>query len=433
MKTDVAIVGGGPGGSAAALFLAQKGISSVIIEKSAFPRFHIGESMTGECGNLTRRLEFENQMIEVGHPVKYGVRVYGPEGKNTFWVPVMRRNPETGELEASSTWQVRRSSFDQMLLETAREKGVRVLEGSAVEPIVKEDGSVGGVCVRLNDGKLVELQSKVLVDASGAAGFLSRSGLVGKKERGNYDNQVAIFSHVTGARRDPEDNTLIFYHKKNHWGWFIPIDRETVSVGVVVPSEHFAAAKQSKRDFFWRGVQEVNPELAVRLSEAELVEEVRAISNYSYHIKNFTGKGFLCVGDSHRFVDPIFSFGLNFAMVEAEKASEWILRDLNGELTDLENPYAEFERWSEQGQDVIQDLIDCFWEQPLAFAYIVHSKYPQDIIDLFAGRIYMEDESPGLKGIRKVLAVSRDGDRKKRNGSAVTAGEDVALATESEN
>ena len=56
VSTNVVIVGGGPGGSATAIYLARKGIKSVIIEKQVMPRYHIGESMTGECGQRVRDL-----------------------------------------------------------------------------------------------------------------------------------------------------------------------------------------------------------------------------------------------------------------------------------------------------------------------------------------------------------------------------------------
>jgi flavin-dependent dehydrogenase len=47
MKTDVLIIGGGPGGAATAMFLIREGIKPVILEQEAFPRYHIGESLTG--------------------------------------------------------------------------------------------------------------------------------------------------------------------------------------------------------------------------------------------------------------------------------------------------------------------------------------------------------------------------------------------------
>ena len=43
MKTPVAIIGGGPAGSASAMWLKTHGIDSVIIERAKFPRYHIGE------------------------------------------------------------------------------------------------------------------------------------------------------------------------------------------------------------------------------------------------------------------------------------------------------------------------------------------------------------------------------------------------------
>ena len=56
MKTEVLIIGGGFGGTAAAMLLIKEGIKPIIVEQEEFPRFHIGELMTGEAGALLRRL-----------------------------------------------------------------------------------------------------------------------------------------------------------------------------------------------------------------------------------------------------------------------------------------------------------------------------------------------------------------------------------------
>src|SRR5262249_57672750 len=115
MRTDVAIIGGGPGGSAAAMFLSRTGLRVTLIEKVQSPRYHIGESLTGECGNCLRTLGLEEEMTSRRHPLKYGVTVYGPGGKNSFWVPVKGWHPESGLFD-SHTWSVRRRDFDGMLL-----------------------------------------------------------------------------------------------------------------------------------------------------------------------------------------------------------------------------------------------------------------------------------------------------------------------------
>ena len=80
MKTDVLIIGGGPGGSAMAMFLLREGIKPVILEQEEFPRFHIGESMTGEAAQVVRRLGLEAEMTKGKHPVKHGVKVFGSTG-----------------------------------------------------------------------------------------------------------------------------------------------------------------------------------------------------------------------------------------------------------------------------------------------------------------------------------------------------------------
>jgi len=405
MKTDVAIVGAGPGGTSTALFLAQRGIESVIVERESFPRYQIGESLTGECGLCLKNLGLEPLMSKRAHPIKHGVRVYGPGGKNSFYVPVMART-EDGELRHATTWQVRRSDFDNMVLDAAKERGVKVIRGKAIDALRDAAGGVSGVRVRAADGEELDIESKVLVDASGRSTFLSNIKVAGKKTRGDYDRQIAVFSQVRGAVRgdgEKRDDTLIFIGgEKNHWAWFIPLDDQVVSVGVTVPAEYFSSMQESKQDFLLRELHELNPELKRRLPEMELAESVRTITNYSYRVSDFTGRGFLCVGDAHRFIDPIFSFGVYFSIKEAQFAAQAIESHLGGAGNGDETPFADYELRCDKGQDVIQDLIDGFWNHPYAFALFVHSRYVDDFVDLFAGRVYGDEMSPGYLALKKV-------------------------------
>src|SRR6185295_18443768 len=124
MKIDVLILGGGPGGAAAAMFLLREGITPVILEQEEFPRFHIGESLTGEAAQVLRRLGLEKAMGE--NPVKHGVVVYGANATTTWYVPVSSRDEEW-KLYNNTTWQVRRSEFDKMMLNEALNRGARLL------------------------------------------------------------------------------------------------------------------------------------------------------------------------------------------------------------------------------------------------------------------------------------------------------------------
>jgi flavin-dependent dehydrogenase len=400
MKTDVLIVGGGPAGASAAMFLIEQGIKPVILEAENFPRYHIGESMTGMGGKVLRDLGLEAEMYRSKYPTKQGVKVYGQSTRGTWFVPVTGRD-DNWQLFDWDTWQVRRSDFDKMLLDEAVARGAVLYQGKALKPL-RNNGQVTGAQVRMADGGMQNIESQILLDCSGQATWLAnQGGVTGPKYLGAYDKQIAIFSQVRGTVRDNggtrethKDNTLILYKGKYQWAWFIPLDDEVVSVGIVYPSAYFLDKKEAKYDFFVREVHELHPELKRRIPEIHLEEDVHVIPNYSYQVKNFCGKGFMCIGDSHRFIDPIFSFGLTVSMREAQFAAPVIRRYLEGADRDLDNPFTDYQLFCEKGIDVLEDVLDSFWEHPLVFALNVHLRHKEFMTDMFAGRIYGHERQP---------------------------------------
>jgi FADH2-dependent halogenase len=413
MKTDVAIVGGGPSGTCCSMWLEKSGISSVIIEKETFPRFHIGESMTGECGAQLRELGLEDHILGMSHATKHGVKVYGGQ---EWFVPVMRRDEEG--LHDQITYQVRRSTFDSMLLKEAAARGATVVPGKAVKPLLTEDGVIRGVQARTAEGEL-DIEAELVLDCSGQATFLSAHGVTGPKYLGAYDKQIAIFSHVLdfeldsgedGERRNMPGNTLILYKSKFHWAWAIPIGDDTVSVGVVIPSQYFIDSGESKEDFLRREFREIHPELARRMpADVEFCEDMHAIPNYSFQVRGFAGPRFICVGDAHRFLDPIFSFGLDVAVHESKAVSDTVVRFFGGEGRDDNALWNEHMERIERRADVYEDFIDSFWEYPLAFAVFTNSRYRETVIDTFAGRNWGEDNQPygAVHAFRKLMKRER--------------------------
>jgi 1H-pyrrole-2-carbonyl-[peptidyl-carrier protein] brominase len=420
MKTDVLIVGGGPGGAATAMFLAREGIKPVIIEAETFPRYHIGESLTGAGGKVLRDLGLLDEMYRRKHPTKQGVKVYGQSKAGSWFVPVMGRDKDW-KLFDWDTWQVRRSDFDKMMLDEAVSRGATLIPGTAVKPLLKRDGSVGGAQIRMADSdKTMDIESDVLMDCSGMATWLANRGVTGPKYLGAYDKQIAIYSQVVdtvrdngGTRDTHKDNTLILYQKKYYWAWFIPIDDQVVSVGIVCPSAYFLEKKESKRDFLIRELRELHPELSRRIPEIKLVEDVHVIPNYSYQVNGFCGKGFICIGDAHRFIDPIFSFGLTVTMREGQFAAPIVRAYLEGANRDKPNPFAEHQLFCEMGIDVLEDSLDSFWEHPFAFALCVFDRYTEYMPDIFAGRIYSHERqpNPAVLAFRKLL--KREGERER--------------------
>ncbi|MEQ9662473.1 MAG: tryptophan 7-halogenase [Parasphingopyxis sp.] len=404
---DVAIVGGGPAGASLALRLLALGRRPLIVEKEDFPRYHIGESLTGECANLLDELGLGDFMHGAGFPVKRGVMVSGASATARFWVPVEGLAGD-GTRFPATTWQVRRDEFDAKLLDTAVERGALHIKGECVD-VLREGNRVCGVTIRDSDGATHEVAARAVADCSGQHGFLCRKGVIGPKDRTGYENQVALFAQVKGVRRDPEPNdgsTHIFYGRRHHWAWSIPLDDEVTSVGIVLPKGKLDRNDRSKAEQFAESLSLVNPELIARTQHAEIVSDVHAISNYSYHVRDFTGPGFICVGDSHRFLDPIFSFGVLIALQEAKLAATALNRwlDAPAEMVPLDD-YADAVN---RAQAVVEYVIRTFWEFPLVFLRLAHFSHRGDIAEIFSGRLYSEKvreiEAVGL--MRDLLAKS---------------------------
>src|SRR4051794_31042154 len=170
----VIVIGGGPAGSTASTLLAQQGCEGTLFERERFPRFHIGESLIPESFWTLQRLGMINKLRGSHFVKKYSVQFITEKGKLSepfyFW--------DNKPHESSQTWQVRRSEFDQLMLENAREKGVDVQEGVRVLEVLFEQERAIGVRIQNAAGEQQDVHADVVVDASGQSSLImSRLGL----------------------------------------------------------------------------------------------------------------------------------------------------------------------------------------------------------------------------------------------------------------
>src|SRR5215212_1997708 len=160
-RYEVLIIGAGPAGTAAAAILAEKGRRVLVLEREKFPRYHVGESLLPFTFQPLQRLGLIDQMRRSAFVKKYSVQFVSANGKASqpFYF-FNRYDRET----VAQTWQVLRSEFDMMLLENARGKGARVLEGITVTSLLREGERVVGAVARDEHGDEKIFRARMTLD-----------------------------------------------------------------------------------------------------------------------------------------------------------------------------------------------------------------------------------------------------------------------------
>lgn len=406
---DVIVIGGGPSGSTTATLLAKKGLSVALFERDHFPRFHIGESLIPQTYQVLERLDMLPKLKGSHFVKKYSVQFVNQRGKLSEPFYFVDHRPH----ESSQTWQVRRSEFDKLMLDNAREHGVSVTEGARVLEVLFEGDKAVGVRVKPEDGPEREVRAKVVVDASGQSSLLiDRLNL---REWDPVLKKAAIWTYWKGAFRDlgkDEGATVVIQTEgKNGWFWYIPLHDDVLSVGVVAGHDYLFQNRSSKdlEAIYFEEVAKA-PGLQPRIANATRCDVFRAQKEYSYRAKQVAGNGWCLVGDAFGFLDPLYSSGVLLALTSGMMAADTI----GDAIAAGDTSEKRLRAWEEPfvaGMERMRRLV-CEFYDGFSFGRFVkkHPDLKDRVTDVLIGDVFKPDVDvlwPLMDDLRREIAAEK--------------------------
>lgn len=383
---DVLVVGGGPAGSSVANILAQNSNSVIVLEKEVFPRYHIGESLIPFTYNALDRLGVIEDLCNSSFTKKYSVQFAQEDG--TLHKPFYfssRYDINT----IAQTWQVDRSKFDKMLLDKAAEKGAQVIYNARADELIYSNDRVIGVkYTDLTNNSNKEVFAKWVVDASG------RKALAAKKNNWMQrdpllQNKMAIWSYFKGCKREKGIDggaTIVAFIKNKGWFWYIPLQNDITSVGVVAESSYLMRdGIRGIDNVFSREVQN-NKWLFNQLKDVERIADFNSTTDYSLQSKYSAAPGVVLVGDALAFLDPVFSSGVLLALKSGVMAGDVLNKVLKDSIVDI-SCFEEYHDRMNHSIENMRKLIHAFYNVNISFKDIMQ-QYPwavDQITDCLSG------------------------------------------------
>ena len=369
LHSGVCVLGGGPGGSTAALRLSQLGIPCIVVEKGRFPRDKVcGDALSGKVMRSLERLDpaLAAQVKAHGQGMpSWGVTFVAPSGR-ALRVPFSRT---TGLGEAPGVI-LPRLQFDALLFEHARSAPhVRVLEGCAAERFTR---TAAGWCVDLHGGG--QEYCRLLIDASGANSSFARhvAGLPMEPRH----HAAGVRAYYSGVRDlDPQGFIELHFLKELLPGylWVFPLPNGRANVGLGLRSD-VVRKRRTDLKALMHQVLTTHPSFKERFANASLDGPVQGMGLPLASKRHpLSGDGYLLVGDAGHLIDPFTGEGISHAMISGVHAAE-VAADMlqRGVSTANEAKQYDARVWRRLGKELaISTRLQQLAHKPWLFNFVV--------------------------------------------------------------
>ncbi len=295
-RAEICVIGGGPAGSVCAARLARLGHNVVLLERSHFPRPHVGEGLSPGAWTLIDILGLRGALDAAG------------------WLACGETELRWASCESERRTivapgiMIERGQFDLALLTAAANSGVRVRQPWQVRRVTRTTGDWMIEAESPTGSQIVS--ARFVIDASG------RTGVLRGRRRRTAGRTIALYACWRGDRLPSVTRVLA---SERDWCWGALRPDGLYSAMVFADPSDLTDRVVSLSDRYRRHV------LGVGLLDgsvgAEMIGAASACDATPYTDDESIGDGFIKAGEASFAIDPLSSTGVQKAVQSGLSAS----------------------------------------------------------------------------------------------------------------
>ncbi len=312
MPYDAIILGGGPAGSVAAMYLKKLGKNVLLLDKAPFPRDKVcGDAQGRKAARIMKELGIYEGYERLPGQKIYGITLSSPNGTTVHLDVAQRNEPAPGYVHT-------RMVFDNFLFQEAS-KRVDIRLFNATDLII-EKGYVKGVIGTNEKGQREEIRANLILAADGANSMVAIKLGLNKNPDDHHIVALRAYYKNVGGMSDRIEIHLIKDLLPGYF-WIFPLPNGDANVGLGMIKKDMKKKNVDLRKSIVQQIEE-NPLFKERFKNARLSGQIVGwnLPVASFHRKCHSN-GVMLLGDAASLIDPLSGEGVGNAMISGRIAA----------------------------------------------------------------------------------------------------------------